>query len=80
MPALEEGNGVKPGVNCSLDTSKDVDYLQTIRYDILNHQRLNACQLDYIQHLHDKEKRELLVIYNNMMEYFIDFIADCFVE
>lgn len=41
-----------------------IDYLQIIKDDIRNFRQLNKYKMDYIQGISDKEKNELLILFN----------------
>ena len=69
-PPLEYGLNncnkiIKPGINYDSKKIFNINYLQTIKMDLLNGQKLNKYQMEYLKNLKKKDKDEILDLYNN---------------
>lgn len=60
----------------SKDQILDIDYLTIIKDDIRNCRPLNKYQLNYIFNLQHEDKNELLLIFNDCMKLFNDFLKN----
>lgn len=48
--------------------SNDIDYFAVIKHDILSYKTLTKDQIEYIKHLKNEDKFELIQIYNKLIE------------
>jgi hypothetical protein len=60
------------GIHNNIKRAFDIDYFFIIKYDIKNFKKLNAYQKEYVKKLPDECKIELLEIYDDCMNTFID--------